>query len=92
MAHKKTGKTQVPCFVCAKELDDFANDGGNQPIRGTEFHTSGHYGSAVTDFMDGTYTIVNICDDCLRDGIKAGRVMTLRNGDYEPWEDTHGQP
>jgi hypothetical protein len=58
--------TQLNCIMCKKDLENFAIDGrGIQPISGSEFNTSGHYGSAITDHMDGTITSVCICDNCL---------------------------
>lgn len=56
----------LPCFVCRVDLENLVAN-GNQPMRGTEFLTYGHYGSTVFDPMDGSRMALNICDACLRD-------------------------
>jgi hypothetical protein len=38
----------------------------NQPDEGTEFATTGHYGSTFWDSFDGEEIVINICDPCLR--------------------------
>jgi len=50
------------CCVCEKPLDSVNTF---HPIGGTAFHTEGHYGSSVTDHMDGTVTTVCVCDNCM---------------------------
>lgn len=54
----------VNCLLCKNVLKNL-DEAGNQPSGGTEFTTHGHYGSAVSDFMDGTLLAINICDPCL---------------------------
>lgn len=56
--------TKVPCFACGAILENLMDD-GNQPSRGIEFHTGGHYGSTAFDPMDGTTLAINVCDQCL---------------------------
>ncbi len=65
----------LTCLVCDEMLANYMADlGGIQPDAGTAFRTQGHYGSTITDFMDGTTTIVCICDGCLAEGIVKGAV------------------
>jgi hypothetical protein len=56
----------LPCFVCGTTLENVSEDVDNQPYRGTEFRTEGHYGSTFWDPFDGEELILNVCDDCLR--------------------------
>ena len=60
------GDTRVPCFGCGAKMKNIYED-GNQPSRGLEFVTYGHYGSQQFDPMDGTAIAINICDQCLDD-------------------------
>jgi hypothetical protein len=54
------------CFGCGKELRDIGEEGKYlQPLDGLAFETTGHYGSAYFDPMDGTRLAVVICDACL---------------------------
>ena len=57
---------KLDCFVCYTPLKNIAEDGGNQPMDGTDFISYGHYGSTVHDPMDGSILRLNICDMCLR--------------------------
>ena len=57
------------CICCGRSLEDICE---YQPDGGTAFHTYGHYGSAVTDHMDGTVTTVFVCDLCMK------RALTSR--------------
>lgn len=66
----------TPCLVCNMPLKNLDLD-GNQPSGGTEFFTRGHYGSAVSDFMDGTGLAVNICDPCLREAKQRRLVLRV---------------
>lgn len=85
----ETGRTAnfsaetVPCVRCGKRLDNI-DPAGNQPNGGTEFVTHGHYGSAVSDFMDGTGLAVNVCDPCLREAMAAGSVLKIEPAEYQP--------
>ena len=60
-------KIKLFCIVCDKALINFMEDdaGGIQPDEGSAFDTYGHYGSTITDFMNGTRTTICVCDDCL---------------------------
>lgn len=61
-----TRKALLPCFVCAKELDNVFDQAENQPYEGTVFRTEGHYGSTFWDSFDGEELVLTICDQCLR--------------------------
>lgn len=50
------------CIVCEKDID--TSDG--YVSRGLDFTTSGGYGTALFDPMDGSMLCVYVCDDCLR--------------------------
>lgn len=73
MSDDKT-MTSVPCLVCGKGLENLDPE-GNQPSRGIEFTTPGHYGTAEFDPMDGTRLAVNVCDGCVVAARRAGRVL-----------------
>lgn len=85
----------IPCICCGKALTNL-DPSGNQPTGGTEFTTVGHYGSAVSDFMDGTGLAVNVCDTCLQDAGKKKRVLRMSppkrqprpRPEYHLWERT----
>ena len=67
--------TELTCIVCDNKLFNYMEDFLEiQPACGSAFRTYGHYGSAITDFMDGTVTIVCICDDCLSKAISKNAV------------------
>lgn len=68
----------LPCIRCEKPLESVDPEAENQPSRGTEFFSYGHYGSAY-DPGDGTLIIVNLCDDCLL--LAAERQMVLERRD-----------
>lgn len=57
----------LPCFKCGKVLENVFQDADNQPWKGTEFRTEGHYGSTFWDSFDGEELVLNICDRCLRE-------------------------
>lgn len=64
------------CIRCNARLVNIQG-ADNQPAGGTEFSTAGHYGSCVTDLMDGTRHIVNVCDVCLSKAIARGAAMKV---------------
>lgn len=66
------------CIVCEGPLKNFS-DTENHPLGGTEFWTRGHYGSAITDCMDSTKHIINVCDPCLRVALENGRCQVIRS-------------
>ena len=53
------------CIKCDVEMYNYSSN-GLQPDGGTHFYTTGHYGSAITDHMDGTVTSLCVCDPCLQ--------------------------
>ena len=63
----------IPCICCGRSLKDWSA-GNNQPIHGLEFAAAGHYPSSIWDNGSGEL-IVNICDPCLLEGARAGRVL-----------------
>lgn len=65
---------RVGCLVCKRSLDNIQPN-GNQPLRGLEFTSPGHYGSGVFDPMDGTRLVINICDACLTEAALKGHVL-----------------
>jgi hypothetical protein len=69
-----TYRTYCYCLMCANAMANIVPS-GNQPSGGTEFTTRGHYGSNVSDFMDGTMLAINICDACLIKAKDAGLVL-----------------
>lgn len=59
------------CIKCERHLENFVEH-ENHPVDATEFYTYGHYGSRVTDKMDGTKHIINLCDDCCEKALASG--------------------
>jgi hypothetical protein len=79
----------LPCIVCKAELDNASAD--NQPYGGLAFNTRGHYGSTIFDPLpsdedDGSWLVVNICDDCLKIAAKAGHVLHYERPPAPPAE------
>lgn len=74
---------KLQCFKCEKQLNNIDPD-GNQPSSGTEFSTHGHYGSAVTDTMDGIGFAINVCDECVREAAKRGLVLRVYPAKAQP--------
>ena len=74
---------KIPCFVCDKALPSF-DQRHNHPTQGIEFRTYGHYGSTVFDpwTMDSSELLINICDQCLLEGIKNKKVLHHIVGAY----------
>lgn len=64
----------MDCIVCKRQLPNVEGS-ENQPIGGTEFHTWGHWGSAVTDEMGDAAHVVNVCDPCLIEAKANGRAF-----------------
>jgi hypothetical protein len=62
-----TPEPSIPCIKCYRLLENTTEEGSNQPMRGLEFTTPGHYGSEVFDPGDGGHLIINICDECIND-------------------------
>ena len=64
------------CIKCDAVMENCGGHLYNQPVGGTAFPTSGHYGSTV---IDGGYVLeVNFCDPCLRTAIKRNLVWDSR--------------
>lgn len=63
------------CFCCGRKLENIGNPGGNQPSKGLEFTSGGHYGCTVFDPMDSSFLALNICDPCLTEKSKAGFLL-----------------
>lgn len=81
----------LPCFKCDKVLENVWDDAPNQPHDATTFQTQGHYGSTVWDPMNGSALEINLCDECLRENIRAVYVVrpTPRKEPthtYAPWD------
>lgn len=75
----------VPCFKCGKKLKNAFPDADNQPSKGTEFSTYGHYGSTFWD-AERDALVLNVCDKCLRAGAErlvVRRKKERRTVDYE---------
>lgn len=77
----------VPCIVCGKDLALMDSGSPNHAGNANEFCTHGQYGSTVFDPVNGDRLAVNICDKCLMDAQKLGRVLFGRSGSksLEPW-------
>lgn len=73
-------KMALPCFACGTELENIS--GPNQPSRGLEFTTPGHYGTTVFDPMDGSALAINVCDGCLTKAVSDKRTMTYQASQY----------
>lgn len=89
MKHDKPGP--VPCLVCGEPMgayEDFEETHLNHPD-GTEFTTSGHYGSTVVD--GGDFIAVNVCNPCLEKARYQGRILIRigqgggRKGGRDEW-------
>lgn len=69
----------LPCIVCGRKLDRVDNmSDETSPYAGTNFSSSGHYGSTVFDPMDGSFIALNVCDPCLKAAGEQGRVVCGR--------------
>lgn len=72
---------QVVCLCCDRKLPNFGPVAAHvHPAGGLSFKTGGHYGSAEFDPMDGTLLKVVVCDTCISDAIRAGKVHIRRRG------------
>lgn len=83
----------LPCIRCGKQLkqcmnkEPVAESFENQPYNGTAFYTNGHYGSTVFDEMHGETIEINVCDTCLLDAAKEGRILYYRRRQTTEWFD-----
>lgn len=75
-AQRLFGESDVTCncIKCGSKMDNIA-ERGFQPMGGTAFSTSGHYGSTVFDPMDSTALEIVICDGCLSAAIETPLVF-----------------
>ncbi len=65
--------TVCMCIACHGHMQNLDEE-GNQPKDGLEFISYGHYGSTVFDPMNGSYLVINLCDDCLKKASAKGWV------------------
>lgn len=65
-----------PCIKCGKILLREIDDYEGQPSDGIMCTSGGNYGSTVFDPMNGEKLAFNICDECIVEAGKKGRVMT----------------
>lgn len=72
----------TPCIVCGRTLSRATDDYEAQPDDGVMFSTHGNYGSTVFDPMNGTTLLINVCDECIVEAGKKGRVLSGK--DYMP--------
>ena len=68
-----------PCIICGVSLRRVDETTEGQPDDGIMCMSYGNYGSTVFDPMDLSYLAFNICDPCLINAGKAGRVFTTRD-------------
>lgn len=71
-------KLALPCVVCSKPLENVRDAEDNQPYGGTEFTTTGHYGSTIIDNMSANDPefVVNICDTCIMRALDKGSIQS----------------
>ena len=62
------------CIVCHAPLEHL-NEQCTQPRGGVDFFTYGHYGSTLFDPMDGSVLHISVCDPCLQEAARHGRVV-----------------
>jgi hypothetical protein len=75
MAKTKPKPKTLSCLLCHKSLKNLLlSEGGIQPQGGLAFETYGHYGSTYFDPMDGHWITLTVCDLCVAEAEKAGRV------------------
>jgi hypothetical protein len=89
----------LPCIVCGAELRNVMPDHNNQPRGGVAAFTSGNYGSAVFDSLDGETLEFTVCDTCLVHAGERGRVVSsyprrpvLVEGRRVGWESMEPRP
>ncbi len=69
--------TVCMCIACHGHMQNLDEE-GNQPKDGLEFISYGHYGSTVFDPMNGSYLVINLCDDCLKKASAKGWVYQAK--------------
>lgn len=82
---------ELPCIKCSKQLEPAfgGSDTRNAPWGATVFISYGQYGSTLFDEMDGTYLELNICDDCLREIARAGKILHVKPQQAPPPRPTY---
>lgn len=68
-----------PCIICGGTLERESDEYEGQPADGVMCSTRGNYGSTVYDAMTGEYLAFNICDPCLVERGKMGRLFATRS-------------
>jgi hypothetical protein len=72
-------RLSLPCVKCGKPLRNADEGSDNQPYGGTEFTTTGHYGSTIHDEMGNEprmELVVNLCDTCILRAVEAGVIQS----------------
>lgn len=72
------GGRALSCVACGANLENVSGARRNQPFGGLSFTSFGHYGSTVFDPLDGSFLEINVCDSCLINAARAGRVYLGR--------------
>lgn len=68
-----------PCIICGQLLERVRFGGHEaQPNDGIMCETAGNYGSTVWDSMNGERLAFNICDPCMVEAGRLGRVMVYK--------------
>ncbi len=70
------GDSPPPCIICGRVLSAIHEFGTLQPNDGIMCETAGNYGSTVFDDTEGHRLFFIICDPCLVNAGKQGRVLT----------------
>jgi hypothetical protein len=70
----------VPCIVCGKTLRPVTSDRPNHAYDANEFFSPGQFGSTAFDPVNGDGLAVNICDACLIEAQRLGRVLLAKEG------------
>lgn len=73
------GGRALSCVACGADLENVSGAAWyNQPFGGVAFISFGHYGSTVFDPQDGSFLEINVCDSCLTNAARVGRVYLGR--------------
>lgn len=82
------GELALPCVKCGKPLKNVDVSCSNQPHCGTEFTTTGHYGSTIHDEIGDDEIVlelvVNLCDTCILRAIEADVIQSRGYRETEP--------
>ncbi len=76
-------RLSLPCLKCGKPLLNVNETADNQPVAGTEFTATGHYGSTIHDEAvredlgkPPMLLVVNVCDTCILRAVEAGVIQS----------------